>query len=387
MNTKKELFGIELKHYLGTSSKKKGEILDSLERQTDMNRKSLIRAFRRLQLYDSRFTHHRGRRVYYTNDVIAALEEIWDSANKCCGELLHPVIGQYIDIFKRDNMWKYDDEVTIKLLEMSQATVKRHTTGWKCLGQKGISTTTPSSIKARVPLFEGNWKITTPGMGQTDTVAHCGGSLAGEFIYSIGYVDVCTGWFIYRVQWGKSMNHTQESLSIIQKDLPWNMTMLHPDCGTEFLNQFVIKWCDNENISITRSRSYHKNDNGYIEQRNGHIARRWLGYDRLDQRSLLAIINEYYRLICLYHNYFIPQRLCTHNEQLINGKYRKRYEKCAKTPLDRVLLRNDISNNIKHSLLDNRKKYNPKLLVNQLRKLKYVILSKNRRLQQGAIVR
>lgn len=379
MITKKTLFGIELRHYLGTSKKMKGEILNALERQTGMNRKSLVRAFRRLQLQDTRFTHHRGRTVYYTQDVVSALNEVWDAANRCCGELLHPVLSQYVEIFKRDDMWRYEEATTQKLLQISQATVKRHTTGWKCLGRKGISTTTPSAIKSRVPLFEGSWKDTTPGMGQADTVAHCGGSLAGEFIYSIGYVDVCTGWFIYRGQWGKSMNHTQESLSLIEKDLPWNMTMLHPDCGTEFLNQFVMKWCDEMHISVTRSRSYHKNDNGYIEQRNGHIARRWLGYDRLDQRELLPLLNEYYRLVCLYHNYFIPQRLCIHSEQLPNGKYRKRYENQAKTPLDRVLLRNDIDEDIKQRLVQDRLKYNPKLLVEKLRNMKYDILTENRR--------
>ena len=381
MNTKKELFGIELQHYLGKTRREKKEILDSLVRQTGMHRKALIRAFKRLQLKDTRFSHHRGRSVYYDKDVVSALHELWDAANRCCGELLHPVVSQYVEIFQRDSMWQYSDTTTKKLLQMSMATIKRHTTGWKCLGHKGISSTTPSAIKSRVPLFDGNWKDTTPGMGQTDTVAHCGGSLSGEFVYSIGYIDVCTGWFIYLGQWGKSMNHTQESLSLIQKDLPWRLTMLHPDCGTEFLNQFVMKWCDKEHISMTRSRSYHKNDNGYIEQRNGHIARRWLGYDRLDQRELLPTINEYYRLICLYHNYFIPQRLCIHSEQIPDGRYRKKYEAQAKTPLDRVLLRTDIDQDIKDRLLEDRKKHNPKVLVEKLRKMKYAILTENRRRQ------
>lgn len=385
MNTKKELLKIELKRYLKSSKKEKGLILDSLERQTGMWRESIIRRLKNLQLKSKGSDKKRGRSVYYTHDVCLALEDVWLAANSCCGELLHPVIPEYVSIFKRDKMWNHTDEVTGKLLAMSMQTVKRKVSGWKCgLGRKGISTTTPSSIKERVPLFQGKWTEVPIGMGQIDTVAHCGGSMAGDFIFSCGYVDVSSGWFEYTAQWNKGMEATKESLEIIRQRLPMNLDHIHPDCGSEFLNNVVMSWCDKNKIEISRSRSYHKNDNGYIEQRNGHIIRRWLGYERLGILKILPKVKEFLRLVCQYHNHFIPQRLCTGTKTLPNGKYQKVYEKISLTPYKRILANPKVSKEIKEKLQIEHEKLNPKILHDQLIKMKCDILKANR-LQTGEL--
>jgi hypothetical protein len=380
MKTKKELFGIELDRYLKASKKEKGEILDSLSRQTGMWRESIMRSFRRLQL-ESVYTERKkpGRSIYYTLDVYEALKEVWEAANSCCGELLHPVIREYVTIFKRDKDWKHNDEVTGKLLAMSMATVKRRIGGWVCeSGRKGISTTTPSAIKERVPIFQGSWHDVPVGFGQIDTVAHCGGSMAGDFIYSCGYVDVSSGWLAYTVQWNKGMEVTKASLKHIQSLLPFPLLHAHPDCGTEFLNDIVMAWCEEEKIDVSRSRSYHKNDNGYIEQRNWHIARRWLGYDRLSNQKLLKDIIRYYDLVCLYHNHLIAQRLCIGTKGLPNGKHRKVYEKVGMTPYTRLCANPNVSDEIKKKLRIEHEKLNPKILHDKLTKMKCDILQANR---------
>ena len=387
MQTKKELFGVELATYLVATKKEKGKILDALERQTGMWRESIIRSFRREQLksYDLP-PKKRGRGVYYTHDVCLALEQVWKAANSCCGELLHSLIPEYVSIFKRDKMWEHNDEVTGKLLAMSLPTVKRKVSGWKCeSGRRGISTTTPSAIKERVPLFAGKWTEVPVGQGQIDTVAHCGGSLTGDFIYSCGYVDVSSGWFEYTAQWNKGMEATKESLECIRKQLPINLNHIHPDCGSEFLNSVVMSWCEKNEIEISRSRSYHKNDNGYIEQRNGHIARRWLGYDRLGSLKLLPEVKEFLMLVCKYHNHFISQRLCIGTKTLLNGKHRKVYEKISLTPYKRILANKNISEEIKEKLENEHQKLNPKILHNKLVKMKCDILKANR-LQTGGIM-
>lgn len=380
MQTKKELFGVEIKGYFKSSKKEKGLILDTLKRQTGMWRESIIRAFKRewgRSVYNQ--VSKRGRKTYYTQEVYCALKEIWESANSCCGELLHPIIPEYVLILTRDKIWKHDEEATGKLLAMSMATVKRRVSGWRCdLGVRGISTTTPSSIKERVPIFQGSWLEVSPGMGQIDTVAHCGGSMAGDFVYSCGYVDVSSGWIEYRAQWNKGMEVTKESLKMIKQRLPFPLNHIHPDCGTEFLNQMVMSWSEEEKIEVSRSRSYHKNDNGYIEQRNGHIARRWLGYDRLGTKELLPKLNQFYEMICEYHNHFIAQRLCIETKTLPNGKHRKIYEKVGVTPHKRILANPDVSKEIKEKLKIEHEKLNPKLLHDKLEKMKYDILKANR---------
>lgn len=380
MHTKKELFGIELDTYLTASRKEKGWILDALLRQTGMRRESIIRSFRRLQLKSAGEGKKRGRKTYYTPDVCAALKEIWEVANGCCGELLHPIIPEYVSVLKRDRMWKHNDATTGKLLAMSMATVKRKVSAWQCQrGGRGISTTTPSAIKERVPIFQGSWLTVPVGMGQVDTVAHCGGSLSGDFGYSAGYVDVSSGWFEYRMQWNKGMEATRESLEAIRKILPFPMRHVHPDCGTEFLNEIVMTWCDQNKIVVTRSRSYHKNDNGYIEQRNGHIARRWLGYDRIGSRELLPKINRFYEQVCLYHNHFIPQRLCVGTKILANGKHRKVYERKALTPYERLRANPNVAEGVKEELMKKHRTLNPKILHDQLTNMKGDILKANRR--------
>jgi hypothetical protein len=387
MNTKKELLVIELKRYLKSSKKNKGLILDSLERQTGMWRESIIRSLRREQLKSPYLpTQKRGRNVYYTHDVCCALEEVWLAANSCCGELLHSVISEYVSIFKRDKMWKHTNEVTGKLLAMSLPTVKRKVSGWKCgLGRKGISTTTPSAIKERVPLFQGKWTEVPAGMGQIDTVAHCGGSMAGDFVYSCGYVDVSSGWFEYTAQWNKGMENTKESLETIRHRLPMTLNHIHPDCGSEFLNNVVMSWCMKNKIEISRSRSYHKNDNGYIEQRNGHVIRRWLGHERLGSLKIIPKAKEFLRLVCQYHNHFISQRLCIGTKILPNGKHKKVYEKIALTPYKRILANENIENKIKENLKTEHEKLNPKILHDKLIKMKCDILKANR-LQTGGVL-
>ena len=387
METKKELFGIELKKYLNASKKEKGEILDSLERQTGMWRESIMRSFKRKQMESTcKEKPKRGRKVYYGKDVDEALKEIWEDMNWCCGELLFGAIADTVSLYRRDHCWKYNDEVTGKLLAMKEATVKRRVTGWKCTGgRRGISTTSPSAIKDKIPLFEGSWYDVKPGMGQIDTVAHCGGSMAGDFMFSLGYVDVSSGWFEYTMQWNKGMESTKESLEYVRNRLPHTLTHIHPDCGKEFLNQIVLGWSVHNNIEVSRSRSYHKNDNGYIEQRNGHVARRWLGYDRLGNIKLLPRIQKMYTKICQYHNHFIPQRLCIGTKTKPNGKHVKVYEKTGVTPYHRLLANPHVPQDVKEKLKAEHELLNPKYLHQELMKEKYAILRLNRQLTEELV--
>jgi hypothetical protein len=380
-NMRNIVYGIEIKHYIKANKKEKGVIIDGAVRLMNIERKSVIRAFKRAQVKEPWTRFSGGRKTYYTIDSIAALKDVWLAANKCCGELLHPVIEEYVNIFKRDKMWEHSKEATEKLLSMSMATIKRNTTGWRCVGRKGISTTTPSSLKSRIPLFEGSWKEVNVGNGQIDTVAHCGSSMGGDFVFSCGYVDISSGWIEYRGQWNKGAVSTQESLNSIKDSLPFDLIMIHPDCGSEFLNNFVINWCTKENIQVTRSRSYHKNDNGYIEQRNGHIVRRHFGYVRYDNKEVLKIFNDLAKLICLYHNHFIAQRLSTGTKVNSVGRVRKVYEVKAVTPYLRLLNKKALTKVKEIEMMHIHESLNPKTLLDKITKMKYTLLNKNQKFQ------
>jgi hypothetical protein len=359
MSTKKELFGIELQHYLQASKEEQGVILSSLERQTEMHRKSIIRALKRAQMhYEGVDQDTRGRPIYYDHGVNAGLKDLWDVLGEPCGELLHPVIRSTITQLQKDDHWNHNEVITGKLSAMSEATVKRRTTQFIRTQHplKGISSTKPSKMKEYIPVFCGPWLDVAPGYGQIDTVAHCGTTLAGDFIFSMGYTDVATLWSEYVGQWNKGMEATKQSLMVVQQRLPWRLLHIHPDCGTEFLNSMVINWCEEEKIEVSRSRPYHKNDNGYIEQKNGHWVRRELGYRRLDAREVLLPMNQFYEKLCLYRNHFVPQRRCVKKVK-VGKKYLKKYDK-AQTPYERALAHTSISKEVKDHLTDIHEKLN-----------------------------
>jgi len=183
-------------------------------------------------------------------------------ASQPCGELLHPMIKEHVAILTRDDMWKHSDTATGKLLAMSEHTVRRRTA---LLRQKygitrGKSTTKPSHLKSIIPIFKGPWDALPPGNGQMDTVAHCGKSLGGDFIYT----DAATYWVIPRAQWNKGAEATKESVEAVKVRFPGTIRQLHLDTGSEFINWILKSCCDEQNIKLTRSEPNRKNNNMYV---------------------------------------------------------------------------------------------------------------------------
>jgi len=113
MDTKQQIFERYKKEYFEAGAekhggrKRQGEILNIVCDVAQMVRKAAIRKFRSLQTKDPCTEETRGRSVYYTADVTAALKDVFDASNGLCGELLHPVIAEYVEIFKRDKTWKH----------------------------------------------------------------------------------------------------------------------------------------------------------------------------------------------------------------------------------------------------------------------------------------
>jgi hypothetical protein len=366
--TKKEVCGIELKHYLKASKQQKSIILDTLERQTNMHRKALIRRLRREQLRTKGSSKKRGRKVYYTPDVTAALKEVWESSGSVCGELLHPIINDYLDIFIRDGMWNHSKETTKKLRGMSEGTVKNRVRKFmKARRGRGKSTTNPSSIKGIVPVFCGPWNDVPVGHGQIDTVVHSGSTLAGDMIFSVSYTDVHSGWWSGRAQFNKGMEATRNSLDTIYQNLPIPWFHAHPDCGTEFLNRFVIQWAQEQHMKFTRSRSYHKNDNAYVEQKNGNVIRKEIGYRRLDTPEVLDVMNELYEYLALHRNFFVPQKKLISKERH-GARYIRKHDK-AKTPVNRVLADPTVSKKVKDTVANIRDTINPRILRTKINHL------------------
>lgn len=356
------------------------KIIDTIESVTGMHRKSIIRAFNRIQTRRLLSEEQRGRHTYYTPDTTAALKDVWDTGGEVCGELLHPVMAEYISILKRDKMWEHSDEATGKLLSMSMGTTKNRVGDFFKIRRKGrgISSTSPSLLKHIIPIFHGDWSEKLPGTGQIDTVVHCGHTLAGNMLFTLNYIDIPTLWDITRAQWNKGQVATQESLAFIKSELPWSMLEVHPDTGTEFINWNMKGWCDMNEIKMTRSRPSHSNDNMHVEERNGHIIRKWIGYMRFDCIEAVDALNNVYAVLCPYLNHFVASRRLIEKYE-INGKWKKKYEKVAKTPYQRVLESEHISDEVKEKLRQEHAKLNPLVMKREIDRLKKILYDTQRK--------
>ena len=172
---------------------------------------------------------------------------------------------------------------------------------------------------------------------------------------------------IPRAQWNKGQVATQGSLAVVKEKLPFPLLGAHPDTGSEFINRFVIDWCGQENIELSRSRPGHKNDNMYVEERNGHVVRKFIGYIRLDCFEAVAALNAVYDVLTPYLLHFVAVRRSTGREKL-GSKYRRTYEKRAKTPYMRILEHPAVADEAKEKLRQEHQRLNPLLLKRETEK-------------------
>jgi len=372
MKTKHEVIEDTLSTYLLASKQSKKEILDRLEKVTHMQRKSIIRRFgvlqRRKEGYD--WHDHRGRPIYYTPDVIAALHDAWTISHELCAERLHPILNEYINILIRDGMWKHSDEATGKLRSMSLGSMKGFTQSYdKIISGGGRCMTKPSSLKEVIPVRRGPWENPPPGTGEIDTVAHCGNSGSGLFSYTAQYTDISLLWVFLDAQMGKGRHETLWSIIGMHKRSPFPWKGLDPDSGSEFINWSLQKWCGQRHIQLTRIRPGMKNDHGRIEQKNDKNVRKWTGYIRIDTEERLLILREMYKVLEIYINHFIPSMKCVEKIRYNITHSSRKYD-TAKTPYQRFMEHPDIDLNSKKKMEIFHKTLNPKVLHDQLLKFR-----------------
>ncbi len=323
-----------------------------------------------MQMRDPCAVERRGRPRMYTPDVIAALKEVWEIGSESCGENLHSQINEYIDIQVREKKWGHSDEATTKLRSMSLGSMKVYVGQFsrtrRNFGGKG--TTQKSSVIAMVPIRMDGWDKAETGVVQVDTVAHCGDSIAGDFTFTTNGTDVATLWGTRRAQWNKGQEATKISLEAMRRSSPFPWTEAHPDSGNEFINNHVLAYAKETDLRMTRSRPYHKNDNCFVEERNGHVVRAYVGYERLDVLQTVDALNDLYDMLTPYLNHFIASRRIVKKER-IGARWKVTREKVAKTPYQRVLERNDVSDDVKNKLRTEHSKLNPATMKKEIDRL------------------
>lgn len=371
-----EVFERWKKEYWRGTKDERSKVLSKVCETTGLHRKSAVRKFKRIFSRKKFESEQRGRPVKYGADVTAAAFSVWEVGARCCAENLHPQVVVYVAAKRALGEWKHSESATKLLLTMSLGEMKRRIKGLvKKHGLKGRATTSASNIKKKVKVYAGPWRNREPGHRQFDTVVHCGLTLKGDMVYTVNGVDPSILWSNRRAQWNKGETVTVESVEYIEKQIPGSTKSRHSDSGNEFLNYYFLERSERDSIDQTRSRSGKKNDNAFIEERNGHIVRKWIGYDRLDTQAHVDALNALYEKLDLYLNHFQAVRRCEKRER-VGAKYVRCYD-TPQTPYARVLAHKMISRKTKEQLRAQHALLNPVTLLKEIATLKKVLFAIN----------
>jgi hypothetical protein len=277
-----------------------------------------------------------GRKSIYDGRLVEHLLILWDSMERICPKRMKAAIPIWLPFYKNP---LFDLKLRNQILNISASTIERFLKrGRKTI--KGMSATRRAKFfKYKIPLheFTGN-KIINAGHVCVDTVAHCGDSLSGQFVWSLTLTDRLTGWTENRAMEAKNRHFVVQAVRGIESKLPFEIKSLQSDCGTEFLNYVVMKYLHNriQPITMTRSRPYHKNDNAEVEQKNYTHVRQLFGYQRISidlQKLMNEIYEDYWNPL---HNFFLPQMKLKEKERF-GAKITKRYS-FPMTPFQRLKL-------------------------------------------------
>jgi hypothetical protein len=258
-----------------------------------------------------------------------------------CGRYLKQAIPEWLPAIEEE-YGAFRDDVRARLLSISGSTIDRHLRPLKAEHGKTF-TKSGGVIRGEIPVQGNIWDTHIPGYIECDTVAHCGGSMFGDFINSVTTVDIATTWTETRATWGRGSSGVLEQLKDVEASLPFSILGYDADNGGEVLNWHVIAYFRDRQVpvGVTRARAYRKNDNCHVEQKNNSIARRYLGYERLDYQQILPLVNHYYKnILCPLLNHFYPTNKLL-DKQLVNAKRKRFYDKPC-TPYARVMASPDV---------------------------------------------
>lgn len=325
-----------------------------------------------------------GKYSYY---ALKVLQRVWAASGGQCGKYLAASMALQLDCLQRHDELafgrdRYSPAVREELLEMSAATIDRYLAPARAKDQiSGVSTTKPSpllrnSIKVRKA---GDEVEGEPGFFEGDTVAHCGPTLKGEFARTVNLTDVHTGWVFTRAVRNNAHAHILSVLKAGFHEIPYAVTGLDFDNGTEFLNKAVIKWAAEMEIFFTRSRPYKKNDQATIESKNNHLVRKYAFYYRYDTAEERAVLNRLWQLVNDRLNYLTPTIKPIGYGCSADGRRRRLYD-TPQTPFDRLLAAGVVSPAQQAELLAYRDSLNPAKIGRQIADLqnRLLLLSKEK---------
>ena len=303
---RQELVAAVTERYQRSTPAERGRILDEFVALTGYHRKHAIRV---LNGSSAVSTVRRGRRSVYDEAVTEGLVVLWEASDRVCGKRLKALLPTLVPALERHGHVTLDPRVREQLMAVSAATIDRRLASARAVtaGQRRRRRSGGDSVRGRVPVRTfGDWQDPAPGFVEADLVAHCGSSMAGSFVWTLVLTDIASGWTECVPLLVRAAGVVVDAVDRLRGALPFPLRGIDTDNGSEFLNEVLIGFCKEHGIELTRSRPYRKNDQAWVEQKNGAVVRRLVGYGRLEGMPGAEALARLYSAARLFVNVFQP---------------------------------------------------------------------------------
>ena len=366
MSARREIKASVAERYRSARRAEKGRILDELCKVAGWHRKHAVRALASSNA--SVLEGPRKRTPTYGATSKDALVALWEASDRICGKRLKVMIPTLLPALERHGRLTLGKADRALALNISAATIDRLLVDTKVAAAGGRRRRVGfySAVRREVPIRTFNdWNDPAPGFCEVDMVAHGGTSVAGSFIQTLTMVDVATGWTECMPLVTRESGLVVEAMERSQSQFPWLVLGADFDNDSAFMNDVVVPWCRAQKIEVTRSRAYKKNDQAFVEQKNGAIVRRLVGYGRFEGVETAQVLARLYAASRLHTNFFQPS-FKLKDKRREGAKVIKRYHPPA-TPYARALAHPKLGKPVKKRLRELYRTLDPVALLGEVR--------------------
>lgn len=370
--TRDELLGALVGRYRAARRTEKGRILTEFAEVTGYHRKHAERLLRGGDRRDR--SRPRPERRVYDDAVHEALILLWEASDRICGKRLKPLIPMLIAAMERHGHLALDAEVRARLETISAATIDRLLAPARAhvSGRRRRSANSPA-IRRSIPVRTyADWGDPPPGFVEADLVAHSGPSVSGSFVQTLVLTDIASGWTECAPLLFREQQLLGEVMTVMRDITPFPLLGLDTDNDTVFINKTIKSWCEAEGVEFTRSRPYRKNDQAHIEQKNGAIVRRMVGYRRLEGLAAAKALACLYGPMRLFVNFFQPSFKLA-EKQREGARVRKRYH-APLTPHQRLVADPRVPQSLKDALDTQQARLDPVRLLSEIRTAQHALV-------------
>jgi len=372
MGTRREVITAVGHRYRNASRTDRTAILDEFVALTGYHRKHAIRVLTGTP-HESR--QETGRNRFYDEGVRQALIVLWEAADRLCGKRLKALIPMLMDAMERHGHLRLDATIKDRLLSVSAATIDRALRGTRdqIVGRRKRRVGVGAAIRRSIPLRTfAEWRDPPPGFFEVDIVEHCGGPKTdGNYVHSLVLTDIASGWTECVAMPVRNDLLVVEELAKVARDLPFAMIGVDTDNDSSFMTQTLFDYCKELGLVQTRSRAYKKNDQAWVEQKNGSVVRRLVGYGRLSGRAETEALAQLYSVSRLFVNFFQPS-FKLKSKTRDGARVHKTYH-APLTPCDRLLGLADVTEKTKVALRAQFMALDPVRLLQEIRTAQHTL--------------